>query len=265
MKNIIYVLPLLLCNIAYSGEPDEALHEKCIYPTILVYSCDPDSCGTHGSGVIVRSEKIDDNRYVNVMLTCHHVICDIKDVRVAIIKYKNWSEIDTTSAKEYRLRIYASDPTIDIAIGFFITAQKMHAADVGMDEKLYLGNELVGVGCAGKNFPRLNYGRLTSLHGLFHTSSILTVPGDSGGPIYHNYKLVGLKTAIRNIVFHDEIMPVFQLAQHIPTMQLKQWDVYNNVSFVYDTKETLPQLPIIRAKICYLKKSAVDPVLEVCP
>lgn len=94
------------------------------------------------------------------------------------------------------------------------------------DAKLYIGNDVIKVGCGLSEPFRIDYGKITSIDksigntikGSYRISA-MTIMGDSGGPVYHENKLVGLSQAIRYAPASSPIpinIPVCQIAYVIP-------------------------------------------------
>lgn len=244
MKKIyaLFVVLAVLCGVAEAGVPDVALHQKCIYPTVFVSDNDT---GGHGSGVIVRSELCKDGSYSNYALTCTHVTDGIKNIVVYTQKYKNWSTPIPESREGHDAIVYVQDEASDIAIIAFKSKEKLPVAEVDIDPKLYIGNDIISSGCALRTSPRVAFGKVTDISDKIMNADVLTIPGDSGGPVYHNYKLVALKHAIRIMSMKGAPYPLFNHSKNVMLKQLVDMDKKREVSFVYNTKETLPKLPFI--------------------
>jgi hypothetical protein len=237
LKFIISSLSLLFfCAIISAGEADKTLHSKCLYPTILISSGDG-----HGSGVIVRSEKVDENNYKNIFISCAHIADDKLDYEVKHFTYEDWSLLK--QVKSYPATFYGRNEELDVSIGCFFSDTEMPIAALDFDTKIYIGNEIFRIGCGLGDEPRLDYGKLTWItkgkKPILRTS-ILTVPGDSGSPVFHNYKVVGIMISIR--VYRN--LPVFNISYALPLDRFKIWDEQNNhaLDFAWSDKP-LPKMP----------------------
>tara|TARA_Y100000034_G_scaffold129820_2_gene187011 strand:- start:505 stop:1419 length:915 start_codon:yes stop_codon:yes gene_type:complete len=259
-------------------QPDKKLHEKCLYPTIQVsaemFVNNKKMPGeVFGTGVILRSEKIGDD-YWNTAITAAHVVAqhgvinpfgiahgnakmEIKrNVKVAI--YKDWSTF--VKYEQYPVHVYKAQNRTDLAILIFRTQRKMHTADVDCESKLFIGTEVMRVGCGLGDQPRIDFGRVTSLNPTFEAVknkgrtrlSIHTVPGDSGGGIFHNYKLKGIMSSIRAL----GRLPVFEISYMSKISNLSAWNKAQNncLDFVY--KET--SLPIIARNRMWFMEQTVN-------
>jgi len=254
MKKIFVILTLLcIPSTLFSGEFDEKLHKQCIYPTVAIMARKHNVMGT---GVIVRSEKYH-NVYLNVILSCAHIIKEGAEYDIVFPTY------DKSSIKQvvkFKSAICACSKKYDLSVFICISDKKLPCAELGLDEKLFIGNEVFGVGCGLADQPRLDYGRITSLtdmsRGNFRTS-IFTVPGDSGGPVFHNHKLIGIKQAVRALRKIIEI-PVFKISLVIPLSKYKEMDKCIEYAYNKDKK-----LPLLSYMLLYLsEKGAILEKLE---
>ena len=236
---------------------DKKLHRKCLYPTVMIF----EPGGSMGSGVIVRSDKIGNKEWCNIVVTAAHVVEGYEAGYAATVQYEDWSRIKEGSGTLHPMCVCALDEKRDIAITMFLSEHKMPTAGWGFDHKLYIGNEVIGVGCAFSDFPRVDFGRITGLGKRFLRTSVQTIPGDSGGPVYHKYGLVAIKSRIRKMEHSGSIHLLFHVALQVPVQQFKEWDKEENgsLSYAWNAKKRLPVLPRLRLAVRGFKKS--DPFL----
>jgi S1-C subfamily serine protease len=230
---LVLPLPVLLVS---TPDLDKKLHTICIYPTALV----SDEFRSHGSSVIVRSEERN-GKYVNVALTCQHVIQDGNPIKIYLTDYIDWSVTGKTTS--YDAWVYAQNMKNDLAILIFYSDVKMPTAKIDFDANLHLGNDVFGVGCSQMENPRVDYGKITEIGSEYRTS-VLALPGDSGGPVFYNYRLVGIKQSILTIPYNHFSMPVYTVSNVVPICKLKEWDATTGgkIGFVYDKSKPLPEL-----------------------
>lgn len=245
----------MIVTPVFSGEPDKKLHEKCIYPVVTVVNRDKSGSST---GVVVRSEKIGNNKYHNVAITTAHGLKD--KVVVNVQTYKDWSVIAKTTT--YPGSTYYVNASADLAAVIFITEKKMYIADLGPKEKLYFGNKIVRVGCGLGDAPRLEEGIITGVSmkygkNFIHRMSLYTLPGDSGGPVYHHYKIIGFTQSIRMISTNPWLRTIY----YRYAMAIRIKDLYTitkvekgGIDFLIDKKEPLPVFGFFKLKIDYLNK-----------
>lgn len=226
-------------NHINGGEVDKNLHIKCLYPTIYVGHADKSG---YGSGVIVRSEKIDTHHYRNVFITCAHLVTDSEyDYEVRQYIYDNWSQIKDT--KSYSAAFVAYNHDMDIAIGVFKSEMEMPTATLDFEPSIFIGNDVYRIGCGLGDDPRLDYGKLTSYRRgskPYFRTSVMTVPGDSGSPLFHENKVIGITVSIRSY----RNLPVFNISFAVPLERFKMWNEANtsNLSFAWDKTKKLPEM-----------------------
>jgi len=251
MRIITTILALvLIASPLHAGKPDKQLHEKCLYPTIMI-GCAHQQVNRSGTGVVIKSIKLETKKdekekWLNLAVTCAHILKMSPPVfeeqkkgektppkmivpprfdYVAIVGvYKNWSSLE--KIEQFKCDIQAFDRSKDVAIVTFETNRKLHTVNLDFNPKLYIGNKLYKVGSGMGELFRVDFGRVTSLNtskgrspGLENTyrTSIPTVPGDSGGPVFHNYKLIGVSQAIKSIRTGPvSSAPIYHLSFVIP-------------------------------------------------
>ena len=247
-----------------SAELDKKLHSQCIYPTVIIK--DPNGSG---SGVIVRSEKVGDE-YRNVVLTCGHTFFasfarNNWNCEVGVGDYTEWSTF--LGFKMHDAKIYGFDKDLDVGIVVFSSKERMPTAKINFKKKLYISNDVFHIGCGLGEETRIDYGKVTSLcgevQGLMKNTirtNVFTVPGDSGGPLFRGYEVVGLAQAIRNVRMGWNIYPTFNISFYIPVSRLKTWnEKINTVGFSYKD-EAMPVLPYLMMEI-----ESYKPVLNSVP
>lgn len=257
MKNLILTAAIVftLTSHLFSGEPDKKLHEECLYPTVMVCGQEGYESG-YGSGVIIKSEKDKDGKYLNYVATCDHVVLIkagtpfgvIATYRPCLVKvgnYENWSTFKGYT--EYKTDLVYKDKEHDLAILVFESDKEMPTAEIDQDVKLYIGNDVMRVGCGLGDVMRLDFGKITSTNFKFHDksfedlyrTSVPTIFGDSGGPLFHkvgdDYKLVGITQAIRSTSSSAKVPlshgylnvplshPLMCISSMIPITKLGNW------------------------------------------
>ncbi len=118
----------------------------------------------------------------------------------------------------------------------------MPTATMDFEPRLFIGNEVYRIGCGLGDDPRIDYGRLTAYKKTpkptFRTS-IMTVPGDSGSPVFHEYKVIGLAVSIRSV----RGVPVFGISYAVPLERFKTWNTSNNDNFSFAwSNKPLPEM-----------------------
>ncbi len=258
-KLILSTVLFLLTSVPVFSEDDteikpldKKLHLKCLYPTVrvdgklFVNNKLIPNAEVHGTGVVLSSKKIGDI-YWNTAITASHVVndnpfnlgnCKVEmKFTISLAVYKDWSTF--VKYETYPIHVYKVDDKFDLAILVFRTPRKLHTADIDCESKLYIGTEVMRIGCGLGDQPRLDYGIITSLNPTFHSVkdkgrarlSLHTVPGDSGGGVFYNYKLKGIISCIRMM----GQFPIFTICYMSKINNLPVWNKFQNnrLDFVY--------------------------------
>jgi len=275
MKSITVVACVALLSPSVSSiDIDENLHTKCLYPTVLIEDVVISADGTRnkrlgsGSGVIFKSQKVEDEWH-NLVLTCDHVV-DLESTRnsiktrfgvdpklgivVKVAKYKDWSRF--IKYEPYNAYVYSQYPEGDMALLLFKSKRKMPVAELALNQKLYIGNEILKVGCGLGDLPRVDYGRITSVNPICDLKGCIrmsahTIYGDSGGPVFYKGKVVGLAASLRLM----DYMPVFNMSFFQPTStRIPAWDKQekNGLKFIWQESQ-LPVIPFIELQLDEMK------------
>lgn len=239
MKLKLFHIAFVLFTIptALFAQPDEKLHKKCLYPTAQVTAFAHGQM-VSGTAFVTRSEKVG-NKYHNCAITCQH-ICG-SNMKIILQKYKNWSVLDAKI--EEPCSSYSLDAELDIAVLLFVTEESVDTVDLEFNKDLYIGNDIFRIGHGLGDEARLDYGKITGLDitvkGFLknvNKSSIHTVQGDSGGPVFTNdYKVIGLMRGIRG----DQTMQYNNISYFVPIDKVKKL----NVDFGFDNSQKLPYIP----------------------
>ncbi len=248
------IIYFLLISQSFGDEPDKDLHNKCLYPTVLLAPKEQNMAGT---GVIVRSDKISDTEYHNVVLTNAHVFNYIfANYKVYHGSYKDWSKFE--GYVEYRCHKYYVDKSKDVAVAFFKSETPVPVAEMDFDSKLYIGSKVLRVGCGMKEQFRIDEGKITSVNlnlnehfcDVYRTS-VPCVTGDSGGPIYHNNKVVGIIFSIRSALGTRTMLPIYHMSYAIPLKYFKESSEKhdNKIDFVFDFKKEIPKEPFFAMEV----------------
>lgn len=197
MKNV-WLLLVFLVGCSVNNTPSQiSLHDNCLYPTVLIA---PDSFNTGGSGIILKSEKVNDNLYRNIVLTCYHVYSP--GMKVQVPAYNGREMFGYYGYKCARLK---QSKEYDFCILLFETTDELPTVILDTQYEPHFSSEIIKIGCGLLAPPRLDYGQITStnyvneINGLkSYRTNATTIIGDSGGGCYdrNTYKLIGILDAI---------------------------------------------------------------------
>ena len=235
------------------------LHDKVLYPVTRVKT---GKAG--GSGVLVYSEPDpkDETKYVNIVLTCQHVIdsaISVKDEWDALLKREIKKDImeeisveifdydgsKISSANSSQAEIIAYDKGHDLA------AVKLHnnrpldyVATIypkdGIDD-LQLFDDVWTSGCSLLHDPFASKGELTYLREMIDQKSYImynapSIFGNSGGGVFHgeNGTLLGLCSRITSIQlgFGIDVMTWMGFGTH--PSRLYEFFEHHELQFIYD-------------------------------
>lgn len=250
MRNVIIFIVLLFASVGIAGSPNKELHTKCLYPSIQIALGDI----AIGTGIVVRSEKVHDE-FHNVAITCAHVLRH-RPTSVLITTYENWSTIKEKFKRP--MYIYDLNDDQDLGIVLFTTTEEMRTAEFNFNPQLFIGNEVLKIGGGINDDLRLDLGKITSLPNVKidqYRTSLFTVQGDSGGPVFHEYKLIGILRSVKMLQMSNGTTQNLQISYVIPITNLKKWDksIDNTLGFVYDLDKELPKLPYFRLKLASME------------
>lgn len=239
MNKYIFLVLVLFSPFVQGAEPDKELHTKCIYPTIMLGKND----GSYGTGVVIRCEKDADEFYSVAAISCAHVTNNASPIRVHLFRYADWSTLKEVHI--YDANVYFEDIQRDLSVVVFRTNQPIECGELNFSEKLYIGNEVSKVGIGGGDYPRCDFGKITDLGSTkrYIQSSCPTIPGDSGGPIFYNYKIVGITKTVHVFGTKDVAKDYFtSCSRAVPLSHLKKSIEENpKIKFLIDKKEAVPK------------------------
>jgi len=244
MNRLLILFVVCLLALPVFGEPDRQLHEKCLYPS--VYITVEGMNGTVGSGVILRSENVN-GEYHNVALTCAHVVEKNYSYIINRRSYVNWS---TPNKREsYACIVHDVNAETDMALLLFKSKERLPVVDVDMNPDVYIGNDVFKFGSGQTDEPRLDIGKITSLKNRNKIrTSIQTIRGDSGSPVFFDYKMIGVATSIDTTNDPAQKQLIFHISYVSPIVNLKKF-----ATFSYDKNVAIPKMPFLFMEFHNLK------------
>ena len=234
------------------------LHDQILYPVTRVKTAK-----AGGSGVLVYSEPDpkDESKYINIVLTCQHVVDGsisvknewdsllkreikkdvMEEVSVEIFDYDDWRIV---SANSSQAEIIAYDKGHDLAaVRLHNTRHQDHIAKVYPKDKikdLRLFDEVWTSGCSLLHDPFANKGELTYLREIIEQKAYImynapSIFGNSGGGVFHgDGSLLGLCSRITNIQlgFGIDVMTWMGFGTH--PSRLYEFFEHQELQFIYD-------------------------------
>ena len=235
------------------------LHEKILYPVTRVKA---GKAG--GSGVLVYSEPDpkEEGKYINIILTCQHVIdgaISVKDEWDSLLKREIKKDIKEevanevfdydgskiSSANSSQAEIIAYDKGHDLAASKLRNSrpQEYVASIYPKDsiDDLQLFDDVWTSGCSLLHDPFASKGELTYLREMSDQKSYImynapSIFGNSGGGVFHgeNGTLLGLCSRITSIQlgFGIDVMTWMGFGTH--PSRLYEFFEHHELQFIYD-------------------------------
>lgn len=174
----------------------EEFVDKCLLPTCTIVNKKNQTTGT---GFVIKSQKIDENTFSNIMLSCEHVVSN--KFHVAIHEY---SDVYFYSKHQIVPAIcLAKSKEHDISIIMFVTNKELKTSTLSFDKNLKLRQKVFTFGCGLGDTPRFSEGQITELSPSKYNlqnirTSVCMVPGDSGGALFNeNNEVIGVANSIK--------------------------------------------------------------------
>ena len=247
-KNTLYVLAIAILLFSYLiyNQNQKNLKNRCINSTVCIYN---EKQGVSGSAVIVRSEKIN-SIYYNVAITSAHLTSDDKRLNLSGYEIK-MPIFEKSKILYYEKRpcfIYEVNEECDLAIIIFSSFRRLECSDIDFFQNLEIDDRIMKIGYGLGDDLRIDRGDITSVctslndkKNLYRMNAF-TVFGDSGGPVFYNYRLVGITCGIRSSGLFNNI---YNISYACPISDLKNWkEKLNNIEFAYDYSKKIPKIPI---------------------
>ena len=238
------------------------IHENILYPVTRVRAAD-----AGGSGVVIYSEPDPDNegQYVNIVLTCEHVIAKnvvVKDEWDAVLKRDvkhdvtsectielfDYDNSRVISANSIRGEIIAYDKSHDLAAVKLNNTRKIeHVATIIPKKEianLQIADPVWVSGCSLLHDPFPNPGTLTYLREMIDQKAYImqnapSIFGNSGGGLFHGVtgNLLGLtsRITVTQLGFGFDVQSWMGFTTHPD--RLYEFFEHQELQFIYDPKD----------------------------
>ena len=213
MKNILVLLLFsFFCLLVAASSFTKPSLEKCLYPVVLVESIKSKSTGT---GFIVKSKKVN-NKYVNICLSCSHIL-DSNDITISTSDYKK--PFSFKSFQKYNGLVISKDEKFDISLISFLSDNKYNEVEIDMEYKPELRDSVFTIAHGMADPARYSEGIVSSVDDDKKeiSTSVGMLLGDSGGPLFHQNKVVGIANAMKAYKIGKLTIPLnnFSIYKHI--------------------------------------------------
>ena len=266
-------------------------HEKLLYPVVRIFSVDKHGKTGAGSGTLVYSEPDpdDENKYLTFVLTNHHVIDPLIDIKaswdsvlkkerkkelftkakVEVFEYVDQSTVD--SSNRFSADIVAYSVTHDLAILKMITPRKFDfVAPLLPEEKikdlrLFMGAAVSG--CSMAHEPFVNFGELVFLDEDIENKKYFMCNagmyfGNSGGALFlsETGELIGVPSRLTGIQLGFGMDMVVFMGFCAHTSRLYEFVRGQHMEFLIDPEKTWADAKKDREKA--MKKSLIEMQVE---
>lgn len=241
---------------------NQALHERILYPVVRVRAKQ-----AGGSGVLVysRPDPRDKGRYINVALTCEHVIANSVSVREewdpvlkrdvkrdfleeVTVEFFDYDGSHVISANATQAEIIAYDKHHDLAALKLRTPKPMpHVATIIPEQDidaLRVGDPVWVCGCSLLHDPFPSPGTLTCLREIIEQKEYLmanapSIFGNSGGGLFHGLSchLLGLTSRITGIQLGFGVDIVYWMGFSTHPKRLYEFMRHHELHFLFDDSD----------------------------
>ena len=238
------------------------VHDKVLYPVVRVRSGN-----SGGSGVIIYSQPDpkDESRYINIALTCQHVVdgaIKIRDEFDPVLKQQRTTDYfeevsvevfdydgsDLISSNATQAEIIAYDKHHDIAAVRLRNHRKVEFVSqvIPKDEiaAMRIWDPAITCGCSLLHDPFPNEGKLTYLREIIEQKSYLmanapSIFGNSGGGLFHGDTgyLLGLtsRVTVTQLGFGLDVQTWMNFSTHPD--RLYEFFEHQELQFIYESDD----------------------------
>ena len=231
----------------------QEIDKKCYDSVVLLKSLDKSSTG---SAVVVQSREIGKNLYMNTIFSAEHIFA--KPMYAIPLSYNDgFIEQDEPFALQ---TIYKNQDT-DLALASFLSIKELPVADLDFITLPKPRSKAFLIGCGLGQPLRYSEGLITGFGPQknkleYIQTSIYTVPGDSGCPVYYNNKVIGITSSIRSYQIENQVLAANEIALCKPIKLYEPLLKTEKYNFILDDKKQYPRIMadwlwIIDAEIKY--------------
>ena len=198
---------VLFVSMVFSAKNKEDFFNKALTPTIQITN---DAKKVSGTAIVFKSYRIDKDNYINIALSCEHVISNVVTGHTFEYSEKKFC----IGKSNHECVCIFKDQQDDISVLIFLTKNKSSTVSLEFNGNLELLELVYAVGCGLSESPRYTEGKINGLNksatGLENIrTNVPIVPGDSGcGLFTKDNKVVGISNHIKKLEYNGVSYPI---------------------------------------------------------
>lgn len=212
---------MLFVSMIFCSRNKDDFFYKSLSPTIQITN---DNKKISGTAVVYKSYPVEKEMYINIALSCEHVMSDV----VTCHSFEYSEKKFCISKTSHNCAVVYKNQEDDISILIFISKNKLATANIEFNSNLDLLQNVYAVGCGLSENPRYTEGKINGLHKFNNTlenirTNVPIVPGDSGcGLFTQNNNLVAIANHIKKLELNGMSYPIEGISVFKPV------DLYKN-------------------------------------
>jgi len=200
---------LALCmQLAYASEPiNKDFFDKSLLPTVQVVNKNKQ---ISGSGIVLKSYKLEDNKFINYVISCQHIVSPRMIINT--FSYKDYNFF--YGQDSHGCCLVDEDKTQDLSVVAFLSTSRLKVAALGTAYNLKILEQVYAIGCGLEEYPRFTEGKINGLPLIRNNlndlrTTVPIVPGDSGCALFNQKnEVVGIANSIRKLNFNGISYPI---------------------------------------------------------
>ena len=233
----IIILLFLGASLFFSkNKNDDQFVKKCLQPTVSVIN---KKNKTTGTAFVVKSERLNNNLYCNIAISCEHVTAN--KLYISIHEYTD-TYFHAGESLVPALTL-AKNKDNDVSILMFLTKNKMPTSNMKFDKNLKLRQKVFTVGCGLGDSPRFSEGYITELTPSKNNlknirTSVCVVPGDSGSALFtEDYEVIGIANYIKAMTNNQDKFPVTNISNFKSIQLIEKLFKNEKFDFVFSSSK----------------------------
>lgn len=207
MRLILFFSAICITYVFASEPLKKDFFDKSLLPTVQIVNKNKQ---ISGSGIILKSFKLTDNKFINYVISCQHIVSPRMSLNTFLYKDYNFF----SSQINHGCCLIEEDKTQDLSILAFLSTNRLQVANIGTAYNLKLLDQVYAIGCGLEEYPRFTEGKINGLPWTKNDlndlrTTVPIVPGDSGCALFNQKnEVVGIANSIRKLNFNGISYPI---------------------------------------------------------